>query len=63
MARMIKSVSKKNSFSSAMDKIKNDIGPLHKRQTSMKKAFIKHLIHPDYIFFDWEFFRTELEFE
>jgi len=63
MARVIKSISKELSFSPAMHKIKNDCNLRPKNKSSMKKAFIKHLIHPDYILFDWEFFSTELEFE
>jgi hypothetical protein len=63
MARAIKSISKKLSYPAAMHKIKDDCGLYSKNKPSMKKAFIKHLFHPDYILFDWEFFSTELEFE
>lgn len=34
----------------------------HKNKTTSKKM-IRHLIHPDYILFDWEFFSNALEFE
>jgi len=27
------------------------------------KKIIRHLLHPDYILFDWEFFNNALEFE
>jgi hypothetical protein len=63
MARVNKSISRKLSYPAAMHKIKNDCNLHSKNKSSMKKAFIKHLIHPDYILFDWEFFSAKLGFE
>lgn len=33
-----------------------------KEKPSLKKI-IQHLVHPDYILFDWEFYSNALEFE
>jgi hypothetical protein len=34
-----------------------------KRKATDRRHIIYHLIHPDYILFDWEFFSNQLEFE
>ncbi len=62
MIRMIKTISKKNSFLNNIDKIKNS-NTNSKDKAAEKKLIIHQLIHPDYILFDWEFFSRELEFE
>lgn len=51
-----------NSPSYINDKIKNS-GNDFKRNILTQKKFLKKLIHPDYILFDWEYFSCELEFE
>ena len=33
------------------------------REKQSPKKIIQHLVHPDYILFDWEFFSNALEFE
>ncbi|SFQ32621.1 hypothetical protein [Parafilimonas terrae] len=35
--------------------------PLTKAEKT--RYIMHHLIHPDYVLFDWEFFSNELEFE
>ena len=63
MERMIKTVSKKLSFANDETKMKNDNYMQLKDKTAFNKDIIRHLIHPDYILFDWEFFSNQLEFE
>ncbi|HEX5152268.1 MAG TPA: hypothetical protein VFW07_12530 [Parafilimonas sp.] len=33
------------------------------KEKSLLKQIIQHLVHPDYILFDWEFYSNALEFE
>jgi hypothetical protein len=62
MTRMNKTTSKKFPFSNDINKMKNS-EMLLKDKIALKKAIIHHLVHPDYILFDWEFFSNQLEFE
>jgi len=61
MTRPMKTVSKKFSFVNDDSKIKTN--NYIKDKTAFNKNIIRHLIHPDYILFDWEFFSNQLEFE
>ena len=63
MERMIKTVSRKLSFANEESKMKNNDYMQLKDKTVNDKNIIRHLIHPDYILFDWEFFSNQLEFE
>ena len=62
MARM-KTISKKTSIAHDENKIKSNHYMHFKDKTDLKKNIIRHLIHADYILFDWEFFSNQLEFE
>ena len=61
MTRPMKTVAKKFSFVNDESKIKSN--NYIKDKTAFNKNMIRHLIHPDYILFDWEFFSNQLEFE
>jgi hypothetical protein len=62
MASIIKQHSKKiHTAAQENQKQKNNRDTLSK--ASNKKDMFMHLLHPDYILFDWEFFSRELEFE
>jgi hypothetical protein len=58
MEPMTKAISKKNSHN--INKAKNQNA---KNRSAEIKHIIHHLMHPDYILFDWEFFSNQLEFE
>jgi hypothetical protein len=62
MASIIKTIEKKNHLPNSVDKPKNNSAVINNK-SAPSKNFIKHLLHPDYILFDWEFFSRELEFE
>ena len=51
-----------NSFSHKNRK-KNNPVPDAKEAESVNKNFLKKLLHPDYILFDWKYFSRDLEFE
>ena len=62
MTRAEKEVVKKNHFTNHSNRTKNNSRHINDKSTS-RKNLIQHLLHPDYILFDWEFFSRELEFE
>ncbi|MEP6685094.1 MAG: hypothetical protein ABJA35_17600 [Parafilimonas sp.] len=62
MSRLVKENSKKSYRSDNPDKTKSSITANNNKPVP-NKEIIQHLIHPDYILFDWEFFSRELEFE
>lgn len=63
METMFKTNSKKISSPDNFGKMKINSAMNLKNKADEKKNFIRHLIHPDYILFDWEFFSNQLEFE
>jgi hypothetical protein len=62
MEKIIKTNSKKISSSNNISKRKNG-STYQKSKAAERKYILQHLVHPDYILFDWEFFSRELEFE
>ena len=58
MERATKVISKKTSRN--IIRVKSNY---NKSKTDEIKHIIHHLMHPDYILFDWEFFSNQLEFE
>lgn len=63
MARMTKVTQKKHVMNDGNHKAKNHNNYYSKEKSSHKKEMMQHLIHPDYVLFDWEFFSNQLEFE
>jgi len=63
MARMTKVTQKKNAMANEVHKTKHNNNYYSKEKSSHKKEMLQHLIHPDYVLFDWEFFSNQLEFE
>ena len=61
MARIAK-VGAKKKHADNLDKTKLNSDAVTNKSIS-KKDIQQHLMHPDYILFDWEFFSRELEFE
>ena len=62
MEEMIKAGSKKLSFPGNVKEPKIT-GNFYLKDKSSLKKIMQHLIHPEYILFDWEFYSNELEFE
>jgi hypothetical protein len=62
MTRMVKEAEKKNHPTNHPTKTKNNSRVINDKSISHKNL-MQHLLHPDYILFDWEFFSRELEFE
>ena len=60
MAAVIRTTSEKLSGIPKEIKISEKFYP--KEKPSLKQI-IQHLVHPDYILFDWEFYSNALEFE
>jgi hypothetical protein len=62
MASITKTIGKKSNLPNSVNKTKNSSIVFNNKSAATKNV-IKHLLHPDYILFDWEFFSRELEFE
>ena len=60
MADVIRTTPKK--LSGIPGEVKTNNRFYSKEKPSLKKI-IQHLVHPDYILFDWEFYSNALEFE
>lgn len=63
MAGTIKEATKKKAVAHSFHKTKNRNTLYSKDKSSAKKLTLQHLMHPDYVLFDWEFFSNQLEFE
>lgn len=62
MARTGKALKKFNPLNAGYKTNRNE--SMHsKDKSSSKKNILQHLVHPDYVLFDWEFFSNQLEFE
>ena len=59
MAAVIRTTPKKLSVISKETKSDR----FYQKEKLSHKKIIQHLVHPDYILFDWEFYSNALEFE